>query len=80
MKPFTQADPDILQRLFHWKKQHGEWLRYEITEGQRGDWIIHFFSVDHEMRDRHVFASFSGHNPEEMKRWALTQLATFEMN
>lgn len=79
MKPFEQANPRLLQQMFQWKKAQGEWIRFEMVEDPPGKWIVHFFSEDHITRDRHIFASFSGKDPDEMKRWALMQLARFNM-
>lgn len=79
MKPFHQANEEILKHLFRWKQQQGEWIRYDVFPDKKKQWVLHFYSVDHRDRDRHIFASFSGNNPEEMKRWALTLLASFKM-
>ncbi|MBO8170324.1 MAG: hypothetical protein H0Z33_00355 [Bacillaceae bacterium] len=79
MKPFHQANPALLQQLFRWKKQQGEWIRYEIVEHPSKKWVVHFYSEDQVARDRHIFASFTGENPDEMNQWAISQLVDFNL-
>ncbi len=79
MKAIHQANEELLHLLFDWKIREGHMIRFSI-EQQDGRWVLSFFSVDHNESSPHVLASFKGKNHDELKKWALDCLVTYQMN
>lgn len=78
MKAIQQANEELLHLLFHWKGKEGHLIRFSI-EKEESKWILSFFSVDHSGNDKHVFASFTGKNHDELNKWALDRLVSFRL-
>ncbi|RXT14644.1 hypothetical protein [Ammoniphilus sp. CFH 90114] len=79
MKAIHHANEELLHLLFDWKRKEGQFVRFSI-EQEEGKWVLTFFSVDHLDSDKHVFASFSGKSHDELKKWALDRLVSYQIS
>jgi len=79
MKTIQNANTELLHHLFDWKRKNGELIRYSIEKGEER-WILSFFSVDQTEQDKHVFASFEGKNHDELNKWVLDVLVSYQLS
>lgn len=78
MKAIQQANEDLLHLLFDWKGKEGQFIQFSI-EKDEGKWILSFFSVNYSGTDKHVIASFTGKNHDELNKWALDCLVSYRI-
>jgi hypothetical protein len=79
MKSIKEVDKQVLEWLFDWKQNDGQFIRFTV-DFIKNQWILQFFSTDMlSQQKKHTFASFTGKNEAELKAWALDCLASFKL-
>lgn len=78
MKTIQHANTELLHHLFDWKRKNGQMVRFSIEPNEE-KWILSFFSVDHAEQDKHVFATFTGKNHDELNKWVLNVLVSYQL-
>ncbi|MBP1930351.1 hypothetical protein [Ammoniphilus resinae] len=79
MKTIQEANEELLQLLFCWKRKEGKFIRFSIEQVEE-NWVLSFYSVNTQEQDKHLFASFTGKSHDELKRWALDRLVTYTLS
>ncbi|MEW9670777.1 hypothetical protein [Ammoniphilus sp. 3BR4] len=79
MKAIHHANEELLHLLFDWKRKEGQFIRFSIEQDE-GKWILSFFSVDESGADKHIFASFTGKNHDDLKKWAMERLVNYQLS